>query len=341
MSRLITMLSLLLLVAGLVHAQTPPKAKKDEGSGASPAREPLLLEGHSDMVSAVAFRPDGRQIATGSSDRTVRIWDPANGKLLRRIDHFPGSVTDLTFTVDGSQLVTVAYDTRERKLGQSAGLVQVWDAATGKEILAIPLKASQEAVCVTPDGKRVLAGGSDRMLRVWDLKSGKETFALAGHTGTIRSLAVSSDGALIASAANDGSVRLWDSATGKEKATLRHSATPALAVAFTPDGKFLVSAGVDKTARLWDVAEGKVVLKAEGHTAPILGVAMKPDGAAFATLSGPDGMRLWDRKSGMEVRRLALTDRPYRTTFSPDGKRLALACFDGATRLYDLTAESK
>ncbi len=308
------------------------------------ADEPKLLEGHKDAINAVAFSPDGRQIATGSSDQTVRFWDPASGKLLRQIANFPGSITDLAFTADGSRLATCAYDTRGRKAGEWAGLVQVWDTGTGKEIRAFPLEQSQEAVRVRQIGlrlsQRVLAGGKGGVVRVWDVESGKEVFALKGHTGTVRALAVSADGTLLASASEDGTTCLWDGATGKQKATLKQSALPVLTVAFAPDRKLLVTGGVDRIARVWDVTSGKEVRKVAGHSGPILAVAVNADGKLFATVCGLDrSVRLWDLKSGAEVRKIAFTekDSPYRAVFSPNGKQLAVGCFDGVTRLFDLT----
>ena len=163
-------------------------------------------------VWSVAFSPDGQRLASGSWDKTVKIWDSATGKELFSLKGHAGPVRSVAFSPDGQRLASASADQT----------VKIWDSATGKELFALKGHAGMvTSVAFSPDGQRLASGSTDKTVRIWDSVTGKELFALKGHAGAVRSVAFSPDGQRLASASNDKTVKIWDSATGKELFALK------------------------------------------------------------------------------------------------------------------------
>jgi hypothetical protein len=137
------------------------------------------LRGHSDGVEVVAYSPDGTRIATGSLDKTAKVWDAAGGQLLLTLHGHTDAVVDVAFSPDGRRLATASWDKTAR----------VWDAVSGKEVLTLPDADQVDGVTYSPDGKRLVTAGWDKTAKIWDANSGRRLLLLRGHLKTVSGVA--------------------------------------------------------------------------------------------------------------------------------------------------------
>jgi WD40 repeat protein len=273
------------------------------------------------------------------------------------------AVKSASFSPDGKRLVTASYDTTAR----------LWDAETGKEIVALKGHTSSvESASFSPDGKRVVTASQDETARLWDAQTGKELAVLANNDpvldasyspdgkriltrlhgstllwdaqtgkeiadhfhGLVMTASFAADGKHVVTAHNVGPARIWDAATGKEVAVLDMDWSES--ASFSPDSERVLITRQDATARIWDVATRKEIIVLQGHGAEVVSASFSPDGKRVVTASADDTARLWDAQTGQEIAVLkGHTAVVRKASFSPDGKRVVTASADKTARLWD------
>ena len=247
-----------------------------------------------DLVLALAFGPDGRQIVTGSrpggingGSPTVRVWNVQDGTEAFTPQGAPalfcGSVA---FSPKGDQIAASCWDGRAGR-----GWFHLWDS-TGTP--GLTLEESLGAWAFHPAGGRIISSDRSGELKLWDTGSGAEVARFAGHPAGVGAVAFSPDGGRIVSGGQDGTLKVWDVGSGEELLAVTAGKEPLTAVTYSPDGLRLASSSDDETVRLWDAGTGDEMLSFKGQ--PNSGsatIAFSPDGSQLLS-GGSDGIKLWE-----------------------------------------------
>jgi WD40 repeat protein len=293
--------------------------------------EQYTLRGHAGDARGVAYSPDGKQLATASVDKTVKLWDVATRKEVRTLSGHTGAVTGVAWSSDGRWLVSSSDDKTSR----------IWDPATGQAVHTLSEPAGVWRAVFRPDGKHVATCTTDpdRAVRIWDTATGRLEATLTGHKREVKAVAYSPDGTRLVTASRDGTVRLWDESTGKEVLPPRRATAAVLCVAFSPDGQQFAAGDDAQTIRVWDLT-GKEIWSFK-HAHWIHGIAFSPDSKRLASASFDGTIQVWDLTTGDE----AMYFRGHFggvqcVAFRPDGKQLASAAADSTIKIWDVASDS-
>ena len=305
------------------------RAKQSVESASAP--EIVFSAGTPSSVNAVSYSPDGKYIASGSYDKTIKIWDAATGMCLRTQEGHSESILSVSYSPDGKYIAS----------GSRDKTIKIWDAATGMCLRTLEGHSGDiDSVCYSPDGKYIAGGGgwNDKTVKIWEAATGECLRTLEGHSGDIDSVCYSPDGKYIAGGSWDKTIKIWEAATGECLRTLEGHSGDIDSVCYSPDGKYLASGGGwnDKTVKIWNAASGECIRTLEGHTDNVISVRYSPDGRYIASTSRDKTVKIWDAENGSCV--FSLTDNHdwiLDLRYSPDGKYLAGGMHYGSIKIWD------
>ncbi len=290
-----------------------------------------IFEGHTGTVRSVALSPDNRWALSASGtdrgDRTLRLWDVANGQEIRQFHGHDDQVQRIVFSPDGRQALSA---------GRNATL-RLWDVASGQELRVFRGHTDViNTVTLSPDGRRALSGSYDGTLRLWDVASGQELLVLTGHTDGVVDAAISPDGRRALSGSFDRTLRLWDLDSGAELHRFLGHLDKVECVAFSPDGRRALSGSYDRSIRLWDLESKQELASWTKHRQLVTSVAFSRDGRRVLSASSDQTIRLWELEGGRELYRFEDHTGPIWTAvFSADERLILSGGEDKTLRLWE------
>lgn len=284
------------------------------------------LKGHAQDVSSLAFSPDGQLLASGSNDRSIRLWDMKIGATLHVMEEHSSIVNCVAFAPNNHHIASASSD----------NTIRLWDVKSGAVRTLKGHSDTVSSVAFSPDGQQLASASWDRTARLWELKTEKTLKVLRGHFGIITSISFSPDSQQLASASNDKTVMLWEP---KREETVQNSdghSARVNCIAFSPNGKQLASGSNSGLVALWDTATGAELCVLTGHNQEITFVTFSPDGQQLASSSDDRTIRLWDLKSESVLQIFQDTFTPDIMAFSIDGQQIASANGHKIVRLWDI-----
>ena len=282
------------------------------------------------LISALAYRPDGKLLALGTF-KEVRLVEPETGKIVATLPGEAEDVRAVAFSRDGKLLAAAG------GLPARGGEMKIWDVEKRTPLRTIAGHADCiYAVEFTPDGKAVATASYDKLIKLWDVESGKEIRTLKDHIDAVYALAFTPDGKRLVSASADRGVKVWDVASGERLYTLSDATDGLNALAVDPAGKRVAAGGLDRTIRVWSLGEksGTLLNSLIAHEDAILQLAWSPDGKYLVSSAADKEVKVFQADDLTLVKTLRQPDWALSLGFAPDGKSFAVGRFDGSYEIY-------
>ncbi|KAF8995595.1 WD40 repeat-like protein [Hymenopellis radicata] len=260
----------------------------------------------------------------------LKIWDSTTGELLQELVGHTKWITSVSFSDDGTYIISASADMS----------IRIWDASTGKQLRKLLGHTKGVlAIAFSHDTQYIVSGSEDLSVRIWarDPKVGNQLKQLDGHIDGVRSVAFSHDDMQVVSGSYDMSVRIWDVKTGQQVRELLSHTKEVWSVAFSPCGPQIVSGSADNSIRIWDASTGKE-LKQFSTTSTVISVVFSPDGQNIVSAVGCS-IQIWDVMKGELLNEFTSSSHVCSVMFSHDGTRVVSAS-NTSIRVWDtMTSE--
>ncbi len=315
------------------------------------------LNGHLDSVLSVAVSPNGNTIASGSRDRTIKLWNLTTGELLTTLTGHSSPVLSVDFSPDGQTLASAS------NMEFQDGTIKLWDVSTGKlrQTLGSSLVSLRTScVAFSPDGQTLATGHSDAAIRLWHHSSGKKLHILRGHGWDVNSVTFSRNGRFLVSGGLDGAIMIWNWRNGERIRTLNRpsdffgslvswfdsSVGSIRSVAVSPDGKTIGSGGsnvgdkgvFNSPIKLWNTNYSYEMRIFTGHTDSVNVIAFSPTAKIIASGGEDNTIRIWNYQTGELIQTLEPQSLVNSLAFSPHAKILVSGTDDSKIRIWGVSS---
>ncbi len=302
------------------------QAERALGQAVLNNRLELILKGHTNSVTHLAWSPDSTQLATASNDNTAIVWDVQTGEMQLIFSEHSDIIDDLAWSPTGSKIATSSRD----------GTARVWTSDTGAEQFIMNHEDRVNHVAWSPDGDRIMTSSLDGTAKVWDATGGELQFTLLeGNETSLSAIAWFPTGNQVATGDVNGQINVWDSETGEMLFSLEGHENSVNQILWSPAGDQIATASHDLTARVWDAVTGNPLHTFTGHTNWVANVGWSSAGDRIVTSSEDASVRMWDATNGENIFIFDPGDPesdpnyPSHVAWSPDGEFLATNRFDG------------
>jgi eukaryotic-like serine/threonine-protein kinase len=284
------------------------------------------LLGHEHVVKSLIYTPDGKYLASASSDGSIKIWDLSKKRARCALRGHELSVNALAVSPNGDLIASASSD----------GTVKIWDL--NKETALITLnnyRGSLRALAISPHGKS-LALANDENIELWDISAHQRLAFFKGHVRLVEAVEFSCDGTQIISGGVDETIRFWDVTNKISLGMITCQDHCINALSCSVDG-ILATGGKDGTIRLWDIASKTDLAILEGHEDSVRALTFSTRGDYIISGDWSGVVKLWDTAMGLEIVSLEAHDGAvFAVAFSPDEKQVATAGYDRCIKLWDV-----
>lgn len=267
---------------------------------------------HKAATTSIKISPDGKTMATSSSDSTIKVYNFKTGELITELMGHTMGISEIEYSPINSDILASCSDDLT---------IRLW-CISKQKCIKILKKHTYHVTTIkfTSKGNILISGSADETITIWDLLSGKILKTLAAHSDPILSLSITPDNSIIISASYDGLMRLFDLETGQCLKTLTYNSTshgtatastndvlnfPISNVEISPNGKYILSSSLDGVIRLWDYMNNKIIKTYNGKNGNFISekyccgskFIIKTQDPKIVSGSESDGLLIWDLQS--------------------------------------------
>ena len=246
------------------------------------------LKAHLSSINSMAFSPEGQILASGSADRTVKLWNLDSNVPLCTLSGHSSLIDTVAFSPDGRLLASGSWD----------HTIKLWDIETRELIHTLSDSGWIKSIAISSDGKTLFSGSADRTIKIWDLETGKVQKTLSGHSSAVHAVAIAPEGRIIASGSADKTIKLWNLNNGEVELTLDGHSDAVNSLTFSSSSQVLISGSADKTIRLWHLESGTLLDTLSLHSEAVNSIAINVDGNLLCSGSDDKTIKIWRPNSG-------------------------------------------
>jgi len=291
-------------------------------------KQTCVLTGHSNRVNTIAISPDNKYVASGSNDKTIRIWNVLTKQKITALSGFANNIGGVAFSPDGKWLVGSSWDFQ----------VKVWDAKTWKLSYTLPGNTDYVSnVCFSLDGKYLASCNASGQIFIWNTADFQIVKIISADGIDLMSIGFSADSKNIVAGGADNTIRVWSISNWDLIQVLYEHAQSVTALAFSANGKYMASGSKDKFINIWDTKNWSVQRVLHGHNQSVWSLAFSPDSKYLISGGFDKKLILWDLSSWAAIFTYPETNAIESVAFSSNGTFIACS-LDTNVEIWDATA---